>query len=179
MLGLTLDRSRAVKLALGVDKPPGSLGLLVARSIKIGLHRIEQVTAGIALVTTSTLVMAQRALSLYITISQEGLVLGAVCLSGLALLNVAIVPQVLEDRLHDFSVLICGRATKGVKVDPEPVVDLLVNRVILGAKSRGIHTLRKRLCLCCGAVLVGTANVDGWQTSSPAEASKDVGRLDG
>jgi hypothetical protein len=99
---------------------------------------------------------------------------GAVGLGGLALLDEAVVPEAGEDVLDDRGVLGGRGAAKDVEVDAEPVVDLLVDRVILGAERGGVDALGQRLGLCCCAVLVGPADVDGWETSGPAEAGKDV-----
>lgn len=123
--------------------------------------------------------MADTALALDIAIGQEGIVCGAVGLGGLALLDEAVVPEAGEDVLDDGSVLGGGGAAKDVEVDPEPVVDVLVDRVILGAQCGRIHSLGKRLCLCRSAVLIGPADIDGWEAPCPAKARKDVGRLVG
>lgn len=121
--------------------------------------------------------MAETALSLNIAVGEEGRVGGAVGLGGLALLDEAVLPQADEDVLDDGGVLGGGRAAEDVEVEPEPVVDVLVDRVILGAQGCWIHTLGERLRLCRGAVLVRTTDVDGGKTPSTAKPGKDVGRL--
>ncbi len=103
---------------------------------------------------------------------------GAVSLGGLALLDEAVFPEARKHRLDDECVLICGSATKDIKVDPEPVVDVLVDRVILGTQCGWVHPLGERLCLCRGAILIGTTDIDGWQTPRPAKPSKNVCRLE-
>ncbi len=123
--------------------------------------------------------MAQAALALDIAVGQEGRVGGAVGLGGLALLDEAVVPEAGEDVLDDGGVLGGRGAAKDVKVDAEPVVDLLVDRVILGAQCGGVDALGQRLGLCRRAVLVRPADVDCWETPGPAEAGKDVCGLEG
>ena len=98
----------------------------------------------------------------------------AVGLGGLALLDIAVLPQLGEDGLDDVGMLGSGRAAKDIEVEPEPVINVLVNCVILGAQFGRGHSLGQRLCLCCGAILVGTAHIERWQAPGPAEASKDV-----
>ncbi len=121
--------------------------------------------------------MADAALALNIAVGQEGLVRRAVGLGGLALLDEAIVPEAGENALDDGGVLRGGRAAEDVEVDPEPVVDVLVDRVILGAQGGRVHTLGESLCLCCGAVLIGPADINRREAPRPAVAGKNIGGL--
>jgi hypothetical protein len=98
--------------------------------------------------------MAKAALAFDIAVSQEGRVSRTVGLCSLALLDEAVVPEASEDIL-DYGRVLGGRsAAEDVEVDPEPVVYVLVDRVILGTQCGRIHALGKRLCLCRGAVLI-------------------------
>lgn len=99
-------------------------------------------------------------------------------LSSLALLNVVVLPKLLENVLHNLRLLIGWRSAEDVKVDSEPVVDPLVKGVVLGAKVGGRETFLESLGLGSGTVLVGTADVDGVEASGSAVASKHVGRED-
>lgn len=85
------------------------------------------------LIATGTLIMAQTALPLNVAVGQERVVSRAVRLGRLALLDVAVVPQTDENVLDDRGVLIRRGAAKDVELKAEPVVDIFVDRVILGA----------------------------------------------
>lgn len=180
MLCLAPLGSGAVKLAAGVDEPAGTLALVFAGSVLVGLHGVEQVAARVALVTTSTEVVADAAFTLNVAIGQEGVVFGngAEGLGGFAFLNEAILPELGKDLLGDAGVLVGGSAAELVEADAEPVVDILVKGVVLCAKSRGVYALGKGLGLGSSAIFVGTADVECGQTTGAAEASKDIGRLE-
>lgn len=122
--------------------------------------------------------MADAALTLNETVREEFAVV-SMCTEGLSsftLLNIAVLPELLEDLLHNLCLLLSGCSAEDVKVDTEPVVDSLVKGVVLGAKVGGRKTLFKGLCLGSGTVLVGTTDVDSVVTSSFAVASKHVSR---
>lgn len=121
--------------------------------------------------------MTKAALALDIAVGQKGRVSWAVSLGCLTLLDVAVIPETSEDVLDDSSVLVSGRAAEDVKIKPEPVVDVLVDGVILGAQCGRVYPLRERLSLCRGAILIRTTDIDGWKAPRPAEPGKDVCRL--
>lgn len=106
------------------------------------------------LVTTSALVVANAALALNVAVRQEGRVGRAISLGGLALLNEAVLPEARENVLDDCCVLLRGSAPEDIEVDPEPVVDVLVNGVILGTQCGRINPLGQCLGLCRSAVLI-------------------------
>ena len=181
MLGLAPLGGRAVKLAAGVDEPAGALALVFAGSVLIGLHGVEEVAASVALVATGAEVVADAAFTLNVAIGQEGVVLGdgAEGLGSLALLDEAVLPELGKDLLGNAGVLLGRSAAELVEADAEPVVDILMEGVVLGAKSRGIYALGKGLGLGGGAILVGTADVEGGKATGAAEAGEDIGRLEG
>ena len=156
---LALLGRRAVDLALGVDQPARSAALasrIGTLLLLIGLERVETRAAGIALVTSCAGGMADGALALDEAISQEGVVRleGAERLARLALLDEAVVPEVLEDLLDDGSV-VCGRGSvEDVKVDAEPVVDAPMQGVVFGAERSRVDALLEGLGLGRGAVFV-------------------------
>lgn len=159
MFRLALLGRRAVDLALGVDQPARGATLtprIGTLLLLIGLERVETGAAGIALVTSCAGGMADRALALDEAIGQEGVVRleGAEGLARLALLDEAIIPEVLEDLLNDGGV-VCGRGSvEDVKVDAEPVVDATVQGVVLGAERGRVDALLEGLGLGRGAVFV-------------------------
>jgi hypothetical protein len=159
MFRLALLGRRAVDLALGVDQPTCSAALtsrISALLLLIGLEGVETGAAGVALVTSCARGMADGALALDETIGQEGVVRleGAEGLACLALLDEAVVPEVLEDLLDDGGV-VCGRGSvENVKVDAEPVVDAAVQGVVLGAERGRVDALLEGLGLGRGAVFV-------------------------
>lgn len=180
VLGLAPLGGRAVELAAGVDEPAGTLALVFAGSILVGLHGVEEVAASVALVTAGAEVVADAAFTLNVAIGQEGIVLGdgAEGLGGFAFLDEAILPELGEDLLGNAGVLVGGGAAELVEADAEPVVDILMKGVVLCAKSRGVYALGKGLGLGGGAILVGTANVEGGQATGAAETGEDIGRLE-
>ena len=123
--------------------------------------------------------MTETALALDITVGQEGVVGRAVGLGGLALLDEAVLPETSKDALDDGGMLVGGSAAEDVELDSKPIVDVLVDGVILGAQCRRIHALGERLCLGRGAVLIRTTDINRWETPRLAKASKNVGRLRG
>lgn len=131
------------------------------------------------LVATGTRVVADAALALDKAVGKESIVGGdgAEGLRGLLLLDEAIFPQFGEDVLDNLGVLVGWGASEDVEIDPEPVVDVLVDGVILGAKRGRVYTLLERFRLGCGAVLIGAADVQCLKASRAAEARKHVGRL--
>jgi hypothetical protein len=129
------------------------------------------------LVTTSTLVMADAALALNIAVGQEGVMGRAIGLGSLTLLDVTVLPQTGKDTLDYLGVLRGRSAAKNIKVNPEPVVNLLVDRVILGAQCGRVHSLRKRFCLSRRAIFIRATDEDSWQVACPAETGKHIGRL--
>jgi hypothetical protein len=115
---LTADRGGSVELAAGVDEVEG----------------IEEVTTLVALVSTGIVVVAAGAFTLNITISQERAVLLAERLLGGALAKESVVIEALEDGLGDLGVLLGRGAAEVIESDVEPLVNLLVDLVILCAK---------------------------------------------
>ncbi|KAI6775512.1 hypothetical protein HG530_002270 [Fusarium avenaceum] len=146
----------------------------------IVLEGVDKATTSIALITTSTEVVADATFSLDETVCKELAMvrMRTERLSSLALLNVVVLPKLLENVLHNLRLLIGWRSAEDVKVDSEPVVDPLVKGVVLGAKVGGRETFLESLGLGSGTVLVGTADVDGVEASGSAVASKHVGRED-
>ena len=79
---------------------------------------------------------------------------GAEGLTGLTLLDEAVVPEILEDALDDAGVVVGRRAVEEVGLDTEPVVDTAMQGVVLCAEGRGIDAFFEGLCLGGGSVLV-------------------------
>lgn len=162
MLGLASFRGGTVDFAAGVDEPAGCLGLaslcLFGRScvLLLRLERVQNGTASIALVSSCALVVADGAFALDETIRQEALVglNRAERLNRLVLDNVAILVELCKDVLDNLS-LVYGRClVKDVKLDTEPVVDGLVEGVVLGAECGRIYAFFEGLCFGCGTVLI-------------------------
>lgn len=147
MLRLALLGGSSVELASGVDQPASGLGgdVVVGTSVGVGLglQGVEQVTAFVALVSSGAVVIADGAGTLNEAVSEEGVVSldGAEGLDSLALLNVAILPQLGEDVLDNFGLLGSGGSAEDIKGDVEVVVDALVNGVVLGAEGSRVDTL--------------------------------------
>ena len=77
--------------------------------------------------------------------------------------------------LHILSLLLCCRATKVVKIDVEPLVDLCVEFVVFVADLFGRHSLLQGLGFRRGAVLIGATDVQNIvvsQTTKPETSNK-------
>lgn len=181
VLGSPLLGGGTVDLASGVNQPASRLGLnmvvVLVAGLTFRLEGIQKSTTGIALVSASTKVVTDAALSLDETISKELAVggVGAEWLCSLALLDEAVLPEIRKDLLDNLSLLLGRCSAEDVKVDSEPVVDSLVEGVVLGAQVGGGEALLQGLGLGSGTVLVGTADVDGVVAAGSAVASKNVG----
>ena len=75
-------------------------------------------------------------------------------LAGLALLDEAVGPEVLEDALDDAGVIVGRGAVEDVGLDAEPVVDTAVEGVVFCAEGRGVDAFFESLCLGGGTVLI-------------------------
>lgn len=79
---------------------------------------------------------------------------GAEGLACLALLDEAVVPEILEDALNDACVVIGGCAVEDVGLDAEPVVDASVKSVVFCTEGRGVDTFFESLRFGGSSVLV-------------------------
>jgi hypothetical protein len=181
VLRLSLLGGGSIDLAAGVDQETSRFGLdmviIRGAGLAIGLKWVEKTTAGIALISTGSEIMANAAFSLDESICEE-LAVGRIRtkrLSSLSLLNITILPKLLENLLHNLRLLLGGCSAEDVEVNSEPIVDSLVKGVILGAKVGGRKSFLEGLCLGSSTVLVGTTNVDGVPASCSAIARKDIG----
>lgn len=102
----------------------------------------------VTLVSAGVGVAAQGTLALDEAVCQEGRVGldGAEGLDGLALLNVAILPELAEDVPDDLGLPLGGSAAEDVEGDVKVVVDALVDDVVLqeGATCRSISEAKHR-----------------------------------
>jgi hypothetical protein len=77
-----------------------------------------------------------------------------------------LVQQLVEDALRDGGLLGRGRAAELVEADPEPLVDALVDGVVLVADLARLQLLLQRLGLRGRPVLVRAAHVDHCATAA-------------
>lgn len=122
MLCVSCFRCSSVELALGV----------------LEVERVEKVAALVALVTSGVGVCAKRTFTLDETVGQEALVLFAIRLLGCLFSEVAVLVQLGEDVLGNLGLLCSGRPAEVVELNLEPVVDLLVDLVVLVAQLFGV-----------------------------------------
>lgn len=87
------------------------------------------------MITTRTLVAANRALALDETVCQESVVTlyGAEWLNSLILVDVTILPKLSKDALDNIGLVGCRGLVKDVEINAEPVVNGFVESVVLGA----------------------------------------------
>lgn len=150
MLRLAADRGGTVELAVGVDEIKG----------------IQQVTTLVALVTTGVIVMASRALSLHVSISQERAVRFTKRLLCRLLREISVLIESLEDDLRNLGVLLCRSSAKVIEPNVKPIVDFFMNLVVFGTQLLGRHLLFEGLCLCRSSIFVGTADVESRSSAS-------------
>lgn len=112
------DRSSTVEFAARIDEVEG----------------VKEMAAFVALITSGIIVVAARALSLDISISQKGAVFLTERLLGSLLSEETIVPETFEDGLGDLGVLWCRRAAKDIEAYFKPLIHLAVNLVVLCAE---------------------------------------------
>ncbi len=162
MLGLASLRCGTVNFAAGVDEPTSrlslaGLGLFGRRSIlHFRLEGVQNCAAGITLVSSGTLIVADGALALDKAIGKEALMglYWAKRLDRLVLLDVAILIELCKDVLDNLG-LVRGRGlVEDVKLDAEPVVDGLVEGVVLGTEGGRVDTLFESFGLGRGTVLI-------------------------
>lgn len=101
-----------------------------------------------------------------------------VLLLNCVLISVTCLFQVVEDILRDLGLLRSGRASELVEVTVEPLVDLLVEGVVVVTDLLGGLALLAGFGLRGGSVLVGTTNIDDVVSSEAGEASVDISRQD-
>lgn len=117
-------------------------------------------------------------------------------LRGFLLLDIAVLPETPKNVLDNLCLLGSRCPAKDIKVDSEPVVDTLVNGMVLSTELRGLYAFLECLCLCGGSIFIlrqyqysasnfemgrmtnRTANKQRLVASCLAEASKSVCRQD-
>ena len=153
------------------------LGLVVAKSASWvdQLNGIDQFAAAIALITTGVIVATVRASASYESIVKEAVAAEALELGYLLLVSVALLLEVDEDVLSDLGMLFGAGSAKQLGVALEPLVNLLVDLVVLVADLLWCHALLDGFDLSGCSVLVCAADEDGVVASLPTEPGIDVG----
>mmetsp|Transcript_5298 Transcript_5298/g.12131 ORF Transcript_5298/g.12131 Transcript_5298/m.12131 type:complete len:206 (-) Transcript_5298:529-1146(-) len=125
------------------------------------LHSVEKLATLVTLVATSISVPAasHRARALHIAIRQEALACSAVQLLHAVTDNSTLLLQRPENFLADFSLLVSRGPAERIEAATEPLVDVGVDQVVLGANLRGGCFLLERLGLCRSPVFVGATHV--------------------
>lgn len=142
MFGLLWNGRCAVKLTPGLQKIKG----------------VKQMSTLVALISSCILVSTQWACAFHETVGQKGLVCFAVGLNRCSLLQVTVLMQLGEDVLCNLRLLVSGRSAEDVEANVEPLINLGVNLVVLGAQLFWCAFLFYGLCLGRSAVLIGTAD---------------------
>jgi hypothetical protein len=84
--------------------------------------------------------------------------------------QVAVVIQPFEEGLRDLSVFWCRGASKVIESNLEPLVDFLMDLIVLGAQLLGRYLLLQRLGLRRGTVFVRSADVEGAMSAGLMES---------
>lgn len=134
---------------------------MTSRALRLDeIWSIDQLTAAIALVTLGIRVVAHRALTTHVSVSQEAVTLRTIKLIDHLIESVAARVEVVKYLLGDFGVYWGRCPAKDVEVAIEPLVYFLVNLVVFVADL----TRCLALLLCFGfsrcAVFIRAADVD-------------------
>mmetsp|Transcript_35423 Transcript_35423/g.67798 ORF Transcript_35423/g.67798 Transcript_35423/m.67798 type:complete len:299 (+) Transcript_35423:1976-2872(+) len=138
------------------------------------LHGVEERAAGVALVPARVLVPAFGASALDETVSQELFCNLVVQLLHAVLVQQLLVHQGVEYALRDGGLLGGGGAAELVELDVEPLIDALVDLVVLVANLPRRQALLQSLGLRSSAVLVRAANVNHVVPAAATVASVHV-----
>ena len=150
VLGLAADGGGTVELAVGVDE----------------IKWIQQMTTLVALVTTGVIIMASRALSLHISISQERAVRFTERLLCRLLREISVLIEPLENRLRNIGVFLRRGPAKVIESNLKPFVDFLVNLVVFGTQFLRRHLLFEGLCFCRSSVFISTTDIESRSSAS-------------
>lgn len=142
MGGVSWYRSCTVELTMWIDK----------------LEGIKKVTALVALITSSIVVLTSGAGTLNEAVCKKGLVLFAIWLCSCPLLEVAILMELREDILCYHSLLFCCSPPEVVKSNLKLIVHFFVLFVVLIAELFRCLTRFEGFRLCCCTVLICAAD---------------------
>lgn len=137
---------------------------------------VDKLTAPITLITFSIAIVAHGALTTHESISQEAFTLLAVLLIDNLFESVALSNDVIENVLSNLSLLGCAGATKTIEITIKPIIDFLVDRMVVITNLLASFAFLHRLGLCGSAVLVSTAHVDGIMAGKTRIPCKDISR---
>ena len=161
---------------LGLSDLWGRSGNLGLRVNQIG--GIQEFPALVTLVTTGIMVAAQRTCAGYEAIGKEHILLHIVeLLDGLLICEFPVL-KLVEDFMSDLGLPISGSAAEVIEVAVEPVIDLLVDGVVVVTDLLGGLTLLQGLDLGGSAVLVCPADVQSVVAHQAAIACEDIGGED-
>ena len=108
------------------------------------------------------------------TIGQRGVACHTELLVDSILVRASFLVKSHEDILSDLGLFLCGSSTKNVEVAVEPLINLLVDLVVVITDLLRCLTFLACFCLCSSAILVGAANIDRVVSSEAAKSCVDV-----
>ena len=112
----------------------------------------------------------------YESVSKEALALRAVELLRFLLCYIAILIACREYMLHDLCLKRRACPSKVIEIDIEPVIDRLMDLMVVIAELTGSHTFLQSSCLACSSVLISSADIERLIATGAAEACKDIRR---
>jgi hypothetical protein len=113
-----------------------------------------------------------------IAVRQESAATAAVELFNGPLQDITPLIELLKDFLDDFGLNRGGGTAELIKSNMEPTVDIGVDRIIPVAEFPGAYPLLGGPGFRGGAVLIGTADIEGIVAPEPAKPGKDIGGED-
>lgn len=136
------------------------LGLAELAARLLQVHRVQQLTTAIALITTSIVEATKGTSALDISISEETIALLAKGLLNSLLEEVAIGVEALKDGVRDGRLVGIGCAPEVIEADLEPVVDAGMQSEILCTNLGASQTLLQGFGLRGRAKLVRTTDIN-------------------
>lgn len=121
---------------------------------------VDKLTAAVTLVTLSVTIVAHRALTADKTISEKALTLLAVLLINNLFESFALLENIFEDSLRNFSLLGGTGTTEAIEIAIKPIINLFVDCVVVVTNLLTRFTFFHSFGLRSGTVLICTTDVD-------------------
>ncbi len=137
-------------------------------------NSVDEFATAVALISLCIVIMAHWALTSDESVSQESITLQTELLVNNLLKCFAFGMDAVENVLGDLGLLRCGSAAEVIEIAVKPIIDLLVDLVIIVADFFAGFSFFHCFGFRCSAVLVSAADVDGIVTNESAVSSEDI-----
>jgi len=143
----------------------------------LGIHEkggITQLSTGIALVTLGTLSPTMITSTIYKAVGKETVTCGTELLVSNLLYVLLVLPDIIKDVLSNNLMLRSSGPSEKVKITVKPVIDVLVDLVILITDLLAGYALLLRLILSSSTILISPANVEHIVTHLSVITGSDI-----